>query len=294
MASYNNKIWTVKDVLFWTSDYFLDHDISSPHLNAELLIAHVLHCSRLDLYLKYDKPLSDVERNSIKQLIKRRITHYPLQYILGEVEFYGQNLHVEEGVLIPRPETEILVDVVLNHIKENQKDECNVLDIGTGSGNIAISLSISVENNDSSISVVAVDISEKALEVAKKNAEHHNLDNIAFIHSDIFENINDSFDYIISNPPYISELELATLSPEIKNFEPKEALCAKSNGLEFYERILKDADKYLKNDGRIFFEIGATQKQAIEKYAFRYNFKIIDSKKDYNDFDRVLILKKNK
>ena len=289
----NNTIWTVKDVLFWTSDYFTDKEISSPHLNAELLIAHVLECSRLDLYLKYDKPLTDNERDTIKQLIKKRITHYPLQYILGEVEFYGNKFAVEEGVLIPRPETEILIDSVLTYIHENPREEWKLLDIGTGSGNIPVSLSIILEYENTKVSITAIDISENSLIVAKNNAAINNLDNITFVQSDLFEKIKDTFDCIISNPPYISENEFHKLPAEIKEYEPKEALLAKNNGLEFYERILQKANEFLTSDGVIFFEIGYTQKKGVTELAEQYTFKIIDSKKDYNDFDRVLILKKN-
>jgi len=293
MMTINNTIWTVKDVLFWTSDYFTDKEISSPHLNAELLIAHVLECSRLDLYLKYDKPLTDNERDTIKQLIKKRITHYPLQYILGEVEFYGNKFAVEEGVLIPRPETEILIDSVLTYIHENPREEWKLLDIGTGSGNIPVSLSIILENENTKVSITAIDISENSLIVAKNNAAINNLDNITFVQSDLFEKIKDTFDCVISNPPYISENEFHKLPAEIKEYEPKEALLAKNNGLEFYERILQKANEFLTSDGVIFFEIGYTQKKGVTELAEQYTFKIIDSKKDYNDFDRVLILKKN-
>ncbi|HEX37366.1 MAG TPA: peptide chain release factor N(5)-glutamine methyltransferase [Candidatus Cloacimonetes bacterium] len=294
MAAQGNKTWTVKDVLFWTSDYFTEKEISSPHLNAELLIAHVLDCSRLDLYLKYDKPLSDAERETIKNLIKKRITHYPLQYILGEVEFYGNALKVEEGVLIPRPETELLIDSVLTYIKENARSEWKLLDIGTGSGNIPISLSIALSKSNVNINITASDISEKSLSIAQKNSEIYDLKNITFIQSNLFDNINGNFNCIISNPPYISEQEFPNLPVEIKDFEPKLALLAQHNGLEFYDKILQDVGKHLDKDGVIFFEIGASQKQDVSSLAERYNFKIIDSKKDYNDFDRVLVLSKNR
>ena len=294
MTSQNkNKIWTVKDVLFWTSDYFTEKDIPSPHLNAELLIAHVLECSRLDLYLKYDKPLAEKVLSNIKKLIKSRAVHYPIQYLLGSTEFYGISFFVEEEVLIPRPETEILVDAVISYIKESSQNKWSLLDIGTGAGNIPISISNSFKDSETDIHIIATDISEKALKLAKKNIDAFNIENISLLHSDIFDKVTGTFDCIISNPPYISEKEFKELPEEIRDHEPEEALFAKENGLEFYDKILKNAKKYLKKDGRIFFEIGAYQKEELSKLIEQYNYKIIDIKKDYNDFDRVLILINN-
>ena len=294
MASQNiNKVWTVKDVLFWTSDYFTEKDIPSPHLNAELLIAHVLECSRLDLYLKYDKPLAEKKLSNIKKLIKSRASHYPIQYLLGSTEFYGISFFVEEGVLIPRPETEILVDAVISYIKESSQNTWSLMDIGTGSGNIPVSISNSFKDSEKDIHILATDISEIALQLASKNIDKLEIDNISLLHSDIFDKITGTFDCIISNPPYISEKEFKELPKEIKDHEPREALFAKEDGLEFYDKILQNAGKYLKKDGRIFFEIGAYQKEELSKLAEQYNYKIIDIKKDYNDFDRVLILKNN-
>ena len=294
MASQNiNKVWTVKDVLFWTSDYFTEKDIPSPHLNAELLIAHVLECSRLDLYLKYDKPLAEKKLSNIKKLIKSRASHYPIQYLLGSTEFYGISFFVEEGVLIPRPETEILVDAVISYIKESSQNTWSLMDIGTGSGNIPVSISNSFKDSEKDIHILATDISEIALQLAKKNIDVLSIENISLLHSDIFDKITGTFDCIISNPPYISEKEFKELPKEIKDHEPREALFAKEDGLEFYDKILQNAGKYLKKDGRIFFEIGAYQKKGLSKLAEQYNCKIIDTEKDYNDFDRVLILKNN-
>ncbi|HHI88106.1 MAG TPA: peptide chain release factor N(5)-glutamine methyltransferase [Candidatus Cloacimonetes bacterium] len=294
MDSQNKKkVWTVKDVLFWTSDYFTEKDIPSPHLNAELLIAHVLECSRLDLYLKYDKPLAEKNLSNIKKLIKSRAAHYPIQYLLGSTEFYGISFFVEEGVLIPRPETEILVDAVISYIKESSQNTLSLLDIGTGTGNIPISISNFFKDTENDIQIVATDISEKALKLAKKNIDALNIENISLLHSNIFDKVTGTYDYIISNPPYISENEFMELPKEIKDHEPKEALFAKEDGLEFYHKILQNAEKYLKKDGRIFFEIGAYQKEELSNLAEQYNYKIIDIKKDYNDFNRVLILKNN-
>ncbi|MCD6329395.1 MAG: peptide chain release factor N(5)-glutamine methyltransferase [Candidatus Cloacimonetes bacterium] len=292
MKSKDNKIWTVKDVLFWTSDYFSEKDIPSPHLNAELLIAHVLKCSRLDLYMKYDRPLAEKDLSHIKKLIKSRASHYPIQYLLGTTEFYGIPLFVDEGVLIPRSETEILVDAVISYIKQSDQKSWTILDIGTGTCNIPISISNSFKDSEKEIHIVATDISERALQLAKKNIDNLKIQNISLVQSDIFDKVTVTFDCIISNPPYISEREFKELPAEVSEHEPKEALFAKEDGLEFYHKILLNADKFLKENGQIFFEIGAYQKDGISKLAEQCNYKIIDTKKDYNDFDRVVILKK--
>ncbi len=293
MASQDSKIWTVKDVLFWTSDYFSEKDIPSPHLNAELLIAHVLECSRLDLYMKYDRPLAERDLSLIKKLIKSRASHYPIQYLLGSTEFYGIPIIVEEGALIPRPETEILVDAVISYIKKSDQKTWTMLDIGTGTGNIPIAISKSFKDTEKDIHIVATDISGKAIQLAGKNIDNLKIENITLLLSDIFDKVTKTYDCIISNPPYVSENEFKELPKEVRDHEPKEALFAKEDGLEFYHTILKNAGKYLKDDGRIFFEIGAYQKDGVSKLAEEYNYKIIDIKQDYNDFDRVLILQKN-
>ncbi len=219
--------------------------------------------------------------------------HYPIQYLLGATEFYGIPFFVEEGVLIPRPETEILVDAIISYIKESDQKAWSLLDIGTGTGNIPISISNSFKESEKDIHIVATDVSEKAIKLTEKNIDNLKIQNISLLHSDIFDIVTDTYDCIISNPPYISEKEFKELPVEIKDHEPREALFAKENGLEFYHKILQNARKYLKNNGRIFFEIGAYQKDGVSKLAKQYNYKIIDIKQDYNDFDRVLILKNN-
>ncbi|MBC8525721.1 MAG: peptide chain release factor N(5)-glutamine methyltransferase [Candidatus Cloacimonetes bacterium] len=285
-----HKIWTIKDVLLWTTRYFETKNIQSPQLNAEMIIAKVLNCSRMELYLKFDKPLNPIEREKIRKLLKKRATHYPLQYLLGESEFYGYKFLVNAGVMIPRPETEILVDSVISYIKQTNKNNWNILDIGTGTGIIPISISKYFISKEIKIHFLAIDISETALENAKKNSELHKTQNIKIKKSNLFENISGKFDIIISNPPYISENELNNLQDEVKYFEPKSALLGGKKGLKYYHKILQEAEKYLNEDGRLFFEISATQKNNLEKDIKAFNFKIIDIIKDYNDFYRVLAL----
>jgi len=289
----NKEIWTVKDVLLWTSNYFKKNEILSSQLNEEMIIARVLNCSRMELYLNHDKLLNPKEREEIRNLVKKRATHYPLQYLLGETEFYGYKFLVDEGVLIPRPETEILVDTVISYIKQSNKNNWNVLDIGTGTGIIPISISKYFSNTQNKILFVATDISKTALENAKKNIELHHIQNIQLIQSDTSKDLSGKFDIIISNPPYISEKQFQNLQKEVKNYEPKSALFGGEKGLTYYKKILQNAENFLNKDAKIFFEIGANQKDDMEKIIHKFNYKIIDSIKDYNNLYRVLVLEKN-
>lgn len=289
----NKEIWTAKDVLLWTSNYFKKNEILSAQLNAEMIIAKVLNCSRMELYLNYDKLLNPEEREEIRNLVKKRATHYPLQYLLGETEFYGYKFLVDEGVLIPRPETEILVDTVISYIKQSNKNNWNVLDIGTGTGIIPISISKYFSNTQNKILFVATDISKTALENAKKNIELHHIQNIQLIQSDTSKGLSGKFDIIISNPPYISDKEFEYLQKEVKDFEPKLSLFGGVKGLTYYKKILQNAENFLNKDAKIFFEIGANQKEDMEKVIHEFNYKIIDIIKDYNDLYRVLVLEKD-
>lgn len=288
----NNKIWTTKEVLQWTFNFFKENQIQSPQLNAEMILGKVLTCTRIELYLNFNKLLTRNEREEIKLLIKKRATHYPLQYLLGETEFYGNKFFVNEGVLIPRPETEILVDAIILYIKKTNKSKWKILDIGTGTGIIPISLSKYFAENKNELSLIATDFSEEALENSKKNIEFHNIQNIKLVQSNLFENIAEKFDIIISNPPYIQNDEMKNLSKEVKKFEPKSALLGGKNGLDFYNKILKNSGNYFNKNGKIFFEIGGNQKDKIIDLAKKLNFTIIDTIKDYNNFYRVLVLER--
>lgn len=193
------------------------------------------------------------------ELLKQGI---PVQYIVGNVNFYGNILKVNKNVLIPRFETETLVEKTITYVEEYLKEPIKILDIGTGSGAIAISLKKKLN-----CTVDAVDISEKALEVAKENSKINNTD-INFIHSNLFQNINDKYDLIISNPPYISKEEI--IDEKVKNNEPHIALYAEKNGLDLYEKIIKEIKQYLKRPGIIAFEIGMTQGKQIKEIINKY------------------------
>lgn len=273
------KTWTIRKLLDWLSTQFEKNDIISPKQNAEIIISHVLKIKRLDIYLHLKKEISKTQLNSILEIASRRKKHEPLQYILGETEFYGYPIKVCNSVLIPRPETELLVEKIINE----EKTVNSILEIGTGSGAIAIALS----KNLNAKSIDAVDISETALKTAQQNADLNNVE-INFFQSDIFEHVTAKYDLIISNPPYISLTEYEQLPKEIRDHEPKSALQAENNGLYFYEKILQNAKEHLTKSGKIYFEIGYDQADKIIGIAKENGFCDIQVFRDLNGFDRIM------
>jgi len=214
----------------------------------------------------------------------------PIQYIIGVTEFLGSDFIVNEDVLIPRPETEMLVEIAVERAFSFQSSAVglNILDLCTGSGNIAISLTKKITN----CKIAASDISDKALAVARKNAGANGVSGaIEYIESDLFENINGKYDIIVSNPPYIARHEFDTLQEEVR-FEPRIALDGGDDGLEFYRRIFREAHKFLKKSGYVIVEIGYGQAKAINGIIVRAgNFKLVDIRKDHNGIDRIITAK---
>ena len=241
---------------------------------AEWIMAIVLEVKRDELYcdnLVYPKYIEQIEK-----IVSERCTGRPLWYCIGDTEFYGYTIKVDERVLIPRPETELLVDQALKCIDANSK----VLDLCTGSGAIAISVKA-----QSGATVTASDFSQDALDLARINAELNNTD-IAFIHSDMFESIDDKFDLIISNPPYIKSEVIDTLQSEVKDFEPKMALDGGQDGLKFYKIIAQNLTKYLKENGVLLMEIGYDQAQEVSNLFAEFGEVLVI--KDYEDNDRII------
>jgi len=273
------KNWTIRELLDWLIRQFKNNEISSPKQNAETIISHVLKMKRLDIYLHLGNEISEVQINMIFKIASRREKHEPLQYILGETEFFGYKIKVNKSVLIPRPETELLVEKIIFE----EKKANSVLEIGTGSGAIIIALA---KNLDLKI-IDAIDISETALKKAKQNAALNNIE-INFFQSDLFENITTKYDLIVSNPPYISQEEYEQLPIEIKDYEPKSALQADNNGLYFYKKILQNAKEHLTESGKIYFEIGYDQAEKITEIAKKNGFSDIQVFKDLNGFDRIM------
>lgn len=270
---------------------FEKNNINSPKVSAELIVGFVLKANRTSLYLDKDLSISKSDFKTILSFSRRRLKAEPIQYVLGTTEFFGLEFYVDKSVLIPRPETELLVEAVIESLTVSL-GAIRVLDIGTGSGIIPVT----VAKNTDNASITAVDISESALAVAEKNAKAHAVsDNIVFVKSDIYSSFSQSkekFDIIISNPPYIDKEDMEKLDLEVREYEPANALFGGEDGLVFYRRILGEAGRYLNADGLMFLEIGYNQAKVLKDIAKESGFEFVKLIKDYNDFDRVLIFRK--
>jgi release factor glutamine methyltransferase len=291
MQQQDPKVWKVIDIINWGKDYLQNKNISEARLNIELLLCKVIKSKRFDLYVNFDKPLSAEELSELKALIKRRLDFEPLQYILGETEFMGLPFKIDKRALIPRPETERLVEECINACKNLFKDleKTSILDIGTGSGNIAISLAKFLQNS----LVTAIDASEDALILAKENAELNLVqDRIKFDLIDILKsNISaeESYNLIVSNPPYVQISEFESLQKEIKDHEPDIAVTDFSDGFTFYKRISDISKYHLTVSGILAFEIAYNQGETVKSIMEKENFKNIRIIKDYAGLDRIVI-----
>jgi release factor glutamine methyltransferase len=281
---------TVLSLIQKSTAFFTEKGVGEAKLSAEYLLAHVLRQKRLQLYLRFDQPVAEEELSEYRSLVRRRLSHEPLQYIIGSTEFYGMEYAVNPDVLIPRPETEHLIDVVLDlHKSELLRPDIRILDIGTGSGAIAVTLAAQLKN----ATVTATDISEAALEVARRNAAAHEVSGrIDFIANDIFDGQiaadATAFDLIVSNPPYIAEAEIATLQPEVRDFEPRIAATDGADGLRFYYRIAERIAELLVPGGLAVVEIGHGQSEAVRGIFKDAGMRDISVQKDYAGIDRVV------
>ena len=280
------KKWRIIDLINWAEIYFKNKKINNPRFEIEWLIRFVLKINRIDVYLNFDKILSQNELRLLKNLINRRINKEPLQYIINSSNFYGREFFVNEDVLIPRLETEILIDLAKKNLKEIKHPK--ILDIGTGSGCIGITLALEISGS----MIVGIDISKKAIDIANINKKRNNLNNISFFEMDILHQIvNDKFDCIISNPPYISKEELPNIMKDVKDFEPLIALTDKKDGLVFYKRFSKIAEQLLKKNGKMIFEVGlGSHPNKVQNIFFKKGFSNVTLHKDLNGDDRVLVI----
>ncbi|MBN1632539.1 MAG: peptide chain release factor N(5)-glutamine methyltransferase [Ignavibacteria bacterium] len=289
------KLTNLLDILKYSAKILSEKGIEDARLNAELLMANILGCSRMELYLNFDKPLNEDERNRYKVFLKRRMKREPLQYILGETEFCSYKFIVNNKVLIPRPETELLTERTIKYILNEKLKVVRILDIGTGSGCITVALSGELTKNKVKHHITAVDISEDALKTAQNNAIINNTDTGAVFYelNDIFSDCFNlsGFDIIVSNPPYISKQEYEKLEPELRYYEPGISLTDSSDGLSFFKRIFKlieTSNQTLK----CFLEIGYCQKETLEKMALNYNITDFIFHKDYNGIFRIMEITK--
>lgn len=287
------ETWTVLGLLRWTTEYFTKKGVEAPRAGAELLLAHVLGVGRLDLYLRYDQPLQTTELAQYKGLIQRRAKGEPVAYIIGERAFWTLDLSVNPAVLIPRPETERLVEIALDLLKGLEKATVRVLDLGTGSGAIVLALAEAFPQGD----FIALDRSFRALQTARENqARNHIEARMAYVAADWCVPLGTDgtgFDLIVSNPPYIAASEIAGLQTEIGRFEPHAALDGGPDGLDCIRLILDQAGERLAPGGDLLLEIGADQGAALTKLAAtQAAYNAIEIHKDYAGLDRVAHLRR--
>ncbi len=295
-AKSETQSWTILKLLNWTTSYFKSHNIENPRASAEILLAHALKCKRIDLYAYHDKPLSQKELAIFRPLIKRRAKSEPVAYITGKKEFWSLDFIVTKDVLIPRPDTERLVETALKLLCEKKSGDplkLKILELGTGSG--AISLALASERKDCLF--FASDISFPALCVAGENARNLGLaEHIGFFCGKWFEALNPglcAFDMIVSNPPYVRRKDISGLQKEISGYEPQLALDGGEDGLDAIRKIVGHAFSYLKDDGKLLIEMGYDQKNEVEnmvKACGKYND--ISFVKDYGGHFRVAIIKR--
>lgn len=287
--------WTIMKLLQWAVTYFKSHDIDSPRATAEILLSHALAANRIDLYLHYDQPLNAAELNRFKVVVKRRIKREPVAYILGHKEFWTLDLEVTPEVLIPRPETECLVERALENLAAAPDSSCkHILELGTGSGAILLALASEKPRH----AYWGTDISAGAIRLAQRNAICHGLaENMRFIVADWFAPFaarTDLFDMIVSNPPYIKTEDLEQLRPEIKAFEPLVALDGSADGLRCLRHIIESAHLYLKPGGRLILEMGHDQKTPLTQIIDRCGqYEDISYYTDYSGYDRIVAMRKN-
>ena len=293
--SYNLAMqnWTIQKILNWTAQHFAEKGVDSPRLSAELLLAHVLGLERIELYTKFDTAVTKPQLDRLHKLVKRCAHHEPLAYIIGTTEFYSLKLKITPACMIPRPETELLVERAIEFLR-TRKGQQFVCDLCTGCGCIAVAIA----KNFADAKIIATDISEEALSVAVENVEMHNLKGrVELLAGDLFEPIIPyldvgKFDLIVCNPPYVSAAEYESLDKKIKDYEPREALYAGSDGLDVYGRIAEKANAFLKPDGALMLEIGYSQGPAVRELLERTgHFAEIKIEKDTSNNNRVVIAK---
>lgn len=284
--------WTIRKLIDWMVGYFIEKGIDSPRLTADLLLSHTLEMKRIELYMHFDKVLNSGSLTKLRSLVKRCSQHEPYAYLIGRTEFYSLEIKVSKDCLIPRPETELLVEHAIEFLRTRNDNHSakKVCDLCTGSGCIAVAIAKNFKN----CNVIATDICDKALSLAAQNIEHYNLaDKIELLCGDLFEPIihgldDDKFDLIVSNPPYISEAEVQLLKPNVKNHEPEKALYGGIDGFDIYKRIIEQIPEHLAEDGALMMEIGYKQATGIKELLDPI-FKYVTIEKDLSDNDRIVI-----
>jgi release factor glutamine methyltransferase len=282
--------WTIQKLLNWAVEYLTEKGIDSPRLSAELLLSYVIGLKRIDLYTQFDKTVSKEQLDKLHELVKRAAQHEPVAYLVGKTEFYSLELNVTSDCMVPRPETELLVERAIEFLRTRTGKQF-VCDLCTGCGCVAIAIA----RNCPDESIIATDICDAALSVAAENIEKHQLGGrVKLLCGDLFDPIVpgldvEKFDLIVCNPPYVSAAEFEKLDKTVKDYEPKLALFAGEDGLDIYRRIFEKADAFLKPDAALMLEIGYSQGQAVkELLEGTAYFSNITIEKDFSDNDRII------
>ena len=282
--------WTIRELLAWTTKYLGEKGVEAPRLEAQILLAHVLKCPRIELVARSDEEPSTPHRTAFRELVKRRVDGWPVAYLTGTKEFFLLPFQVSPAVLIPRPDTETLVLETLNRMKGMSNP--HILELGTGSGCVAVALAA----NHKTCRVLAIDASPDAAELTRRNAKANRVDDrVTVLVGDLFDPVpaGSTFDAIVSNPPYISQGEYETLAADIRDHEPRMALDGGPDGLAFYRRIASKAEAYVKTGGWIVLEIGETQADAvISLFPNEKGFDVRPVVKDAGGRPRVIVAHK--
>jgi len=288
------QTWTIQKLLNWITEYLINKDIDSPRLSAELLISHVTGLKRIELYTQFDRQVPQQQLNQLHELVKRAGEHEPVAYLTGKTEFYSLELDITSDCMIPRPETELLVQRAIEFLRTRTGIQY-VCDLCTGSGCIAVAIA----KNFMNARVTATDIFAAALEVAARNVEKHRLnEHIQLLCGDLFEPVIQQldgcqFDLIVCNPPYVSTDEYEKLEKNVKDYEPKSALYAGTDGLDVYRRLIIKADDFLKPGAALMLEIGYAQGSAVKELLEQTGvFAEVKIEKDFHNNDRIVIAKK--
>jgi len=284
VAKESKRNWSIIDLIKWGEGYFNKNNFDSPKQEIEWLLCDLLDYKRVELYLNFEEIVPKNKLSTLNKWVKKRIKRMPLQYITGSTEFYGNKFFLNENVLIPRQETERLVDICLKSI--NKLSAPKILEIGTGSG--CISISIALIRSDAKI--LSIDISQNALKKAIKNSDYHQTRNISFVELDFLKELpKERFDIIISNPPYISSGEMKNIMTDVKDYEPEIALTDFMDGLQFYERLSIVAPKLLNQEGSLILEVGSKDHpDKVLKLFKSKGYNNIELFPDYNNDQRVL------
>ena len=286
----SNETWTIQKLLNWVTEYLTAKGIESPRLSSELLLCHVLELKRIDLYTQFNKQVPQQQLNQLHDLVKRAGSYEPVAYLTGKTEFYSLELDITADCMIPRPETELLVQRAIEFLRTRSGVQY-VCDLCTGSGCIAVAIA----KNFPDARITATDISAAALAVAARNVEKYRLkEQVRLLCGDLFESVIkqldvSQFDLIVCNPPYVSTSEYEKLDKNIKDYEPQSALLAGEDGMDIYRRIVKEVDKFLKPGAALMLEIGYAQGSAVQDLLEQTSaFIDIKIEKDFHDNDRIV------